>query len=64
MRAGVREAWTPYRDETFVVPFSLFCSIYTAEHSITFRSGDRCPLPLLGGAARESLRTRAGPREL
>jgi hypothetical protein len=50
MRAGAQEAWTPYRDETFVIPFSLLCGIYTAEHSIAFRSGDRCPLPLLGPA--------------
>jgi hypothetical protein len=35
-------------------PFSLrLCSIYTAEHSIAFRSGDRCPLPLLGLARKE-----------
>jgi hypothetical protein len=31
-RAGgfgsLRGAWTPYRDETFVIPFSLLCSIY------------------------------------
>jgi hypothetical protein len=25
MRAGVRETWTPYRDETFVNPFSRLC---------------------------------------
>jgi hypothetical protein len=47
MREGVREAWTPYRDKAFDNPFSLFRSIYTAERSIAFRSGDRCPLPLL-----------------
>jgi hypothetical protein len=49
MRAGVRETCIPYHDETFVIPFSLLCCIYTAEHSITF--GDHLsPLPLLGPA--------------
>ena len=36
MRAEVRETWTPYRDETFVISFPLLCGINTAdaEHSI------------------------------
>jgi hypothetical protein len=60
---GIREAWTPsplaYRDETFVVPFSLLCGIYTAERSIAFSMIWR---PLPAAVARPGPETtRAGP---